>query len=317
MNAQRVQGIAFSLIALVVAAFPLPVKADLPVLAALILVLGVPHGALDTIFARKLHGVRTIYGWVAFAFAYFIPVLLVVGLWQLAPMWFLIGFLLISTAHFSGDPESGTPITGRIVYGGAIIVLPALLHASEVERLFSFLVGSAAAAQIVPWLHLLARSWLIGLAAAAIWSLRTNWLTGLEMTAVAILSVFAAPLLAFTVFFCGMHSARHILRTFRYSDQENRWSVIAAMLAPLFGVLIISAAAFSWLRNTPIETRFIQILFVGLAALTVPHMALVERVRFSGWRDFNPLTKQSSRYSPLPPSAHGPNTLPPAETSNR
>ena len=37
------------------------------------------------------------------------------------------------------------------------------------------------------------------------------------------------------------------------------------------------------LSNTPMDARVIQFIFVGLAALTVPHMALVERVRLSGW----------------------------------
>jgi hypothetical protein len=49
------------------------------------------------------------------------------------------------------------------------------------------------------------------------------------------------------------------------------------------GVMVSSAAAWYFLRETPLEARVVQIIFVGLAALTVPHMILVERVRISGW----------------------------------
>jgi Brp/Blh family beta-carotene 15,15'-monooxygenase len=108
-------------------------------------------------------------------------------------------------------------------------------------------------------------------------------MTGLEIAAVAILATFAPPLVAFAVFFCGMHSARHILRTRDYSGPASPKMMLAACLGPMAGVALLAAAAVLWLRNVPMEARLIQLIIVGLAALTVPHMALVERVRFSGW----------------------------------
>ena len=59
MNALRVQGIVFSAGALLVALGTLALgrlspRLELIVVAVLIGVLGVPHGALDTIFAKQL-----------------------------------------------------------------------------------------------------------------------------------------------------------------------------------------------------------------------------------------------------------------------
>jgi Brp/Blh family beta-carotene 15,15'-monooxygenase len=185
--------------------------------------------------------------------------------------------------HFSGDPAAGTPGLARVLYGGAIIVLPTLLHAEEITRLFSLLVGIDAATLVTPFLRLLAWPWLIGLAMAAIQRLPKDWLTALEMGAVAVLAVLAPPLISFTVFFCAMHSARHILRTIDYSGRTSPGLILGATLLPMLGVLIASAAAWHFLAGTPINGAIIQLVFVGLAALTVPHMALVERVRLSGW----------------------------------
>ena len=288
MNALRIQGLAFSVSAIVlaivaVAAARLDPQVELIVVATLIVLLGVPHGALDTIFARQLYGIQTLGGWLRFAVIYVLLGASVVGFFMLAPSGFLIGFLLISMLHFSGDPAAGTPWLARALYGGAIIVLPTLLYAGEITRLFALLVGIDAATLVTPFLSLLAWPWLIGLALAAIQRLQKDWLTALEMSAVAVLAVLAPPLISFTVFFCAMHSARHILRTIDYSGRSSPRLILGATLLPMLGVLVASAAASYFLGGTPINGAIIQLVFVGLAALTVPHMALVERVRLSGW----------------------------------
>ncbi len=103
------------------------------------------------------------------------------------------------------------------------------------------------------------------------------------MAAVGLLALLAPPLLAFTVFFCGMHGARHILRTVKYSGRPFRALLAARALAPTLGFLCVLAVAFYELRHLTWEARLIQLVFVALAALTVPHMMLVEQIRFSGW----------------------------------
>lgn len=288
MSLLRLQGLVFCCGAILLAAMAasfgqLNSQIELLVIASLILVLGVPHGALDTIFASQIYAIDSLRGWICFGSIYLFLSALVVGIWLLQPAIFLLAFLFISAFHFSGDPVEGTPWPTRALYGGAVVILPTALHAVETARLFSLLAGESAAALVMPWLGLLAWPWLGGLILAAIQRSRTDWLTALELVAVAALSVLAPPLLSFTLFFCAMHSARHILRTIDYSAQSSRLFVLAAALLPMFGVLVVSLIAWYFLQSTPLDARIVQIVFVGLAALTVPHMALVERVRLSGW----------------------------------
>jgi beta-carotene 15,15'-dioxygenase len=288
MNALRIQGLVFSIMAISVSIASLFLERldqqiEFIVLAVLIIALGVPHGALDTIFARQLYGVHTAKGWLGFVVLYLILAALVVGLWLLAPFLFLAGFLVISITHFSGDPREGTPMPLRILYGGAIIILPTLLHADEVTRIFLFLVNNDAAQRMVWWLHGLALPWALGVFVAAAYHVQKEWLTSVEIACVGLLAVLAPPLVAFTVFFCAMHSARHIMRTFDYSGKSSVYLLIAAALGPMSAIMLISLGAWFVFRDTPLDARIIQIIFIGLAALTVPHMALVEQVRISGW----------------------------------
>lgn len=288
MNVERRQGLVFGCAACLATAASgalgrFPPQLELIVLAALILVLGVPHGAMDTLFAQRLYGLRTAWDWTCFTAGYLALAGLVVAAWAWAPTAFLGGFLLISVAHFSGDPAEGTPWASRILYGGAVLVLPAARHQDEMGGLFGQLVGPESAGAIMPVMGWLVWPWVLGLVVAIGERGRRDRLTAFEFAAVGLLAFVAPPLLAFTLFFCGMHGARHILRAFRYSGRAS-WRFLGwVALLPMVGVGLASAAAWYCLQDAPLDARVVQIVFVGLAALTVPHMVLVERARLAGW----------------------------------
>jgi len=288
-RAFNIQGLVFCAVAmlsiLTTTLFPrLPGKTEIILLAICIILLGVPHGALDTVFARHTYKVRTPKDWAVFTVAYFTPALLVIIIWQAFPVIFLIGFLAISAAHFSGDLMAGTPWMTRILYGGTILVLPTLLQANEVGNLFGFLVGVDAGIWIAQMLHLLSFPWLVLTIAAAIIQFRSNWVSGFEIMYCVVLACWVPPLLAFTIFFCIMHSARHIMRAIGEFVDLNPHRVLLAAVTPMFLTFCVALMGWLFLAHVPLDARIIQLTFVGLAALTVPHMAIIERVRFMGWK---------------------------------
>lgn len=288
MSALRLQGLIFSVLAFATAALsvflvPMDAQQTLWLAALLIVSLGIPHGALDPIFAKELPQIKSRASWVGFVASYLLLAALVVCLWWISPALFLIGFLAISVLHFSGDPAPGATFWLRLLYGGAVIALPFLWHADEGGRLFSLLVGRDAALPVAAGLQLIAGPWLAGLALVTVCNGRRDWLLSLEVSAVASLALAATPLLGFAVFFCGMHSMRHILRTQKYSGLAPLRLALMAVL-PMLAILLITALGWVLLPDSPIDERMLQFLFVALAALTVPHMVLVERVRFTGWQ---------------------------------
>ena len=284
----RSQGLAFSALAWLslVASLWLPrleTQAQLVMLSPLILLLGVPHGALDVVFMRQLTNVRSAAGWSLFAVGYLSAAASVVILWWLAPGLFLAAFLLISVFHFSGDPEGDATAWFRMLYGGAVIFCPLTLHAAEVSQLFASLAGEPAAESIVAALQWAAWPWVGAIAVATIADAERQPVRSVELVSITALLTFAPPLIGFTIFFCGMHSVRHVLRTRDYSDAGTIRHLLRIAAWPMLATVAGVAIAW-WLSDAkPLDMRLAQLLFVGLAALTVPHMLVVERVRLTGW----------------------------------
>ena len=87
------------------------------------------------------------------------------------------------------------------------------------------------------------------------------------------------PLLSFAIYFCFFHTYKHLKHLFKniYSQLPNKSFVIYSTVFFTFiswigGALII----FFLINNFTLYESIIKVIFIGLAALTLPHMILVD-----------------------------------------
>lgn len=281
----RYQGLIFNLLALTLVTISLllprlDASTELFIFVMSVLVLGVPHGALDPIYAKHLFAARGFTACIKFICTYVGIALLVIIVWQFVPILFLILFLFASTFHFSGDPVPGTPWLVRFLYGGAVIVLPTFNYPLEITRFFSYIVDANSADYFVTVLRFLSWPWVIAIFISVCIIYRRDRFTALELASYCILVLTVPPLISFAVFFCVMHSARHAMRTQQFFSLDWRY-LIYTSLAPTLAVFFAALIIWFFTQDAPLEMRLVQLVVIGLAALTAPHMLLIERVRFS------------------------------------
>jgi Brp/Blh family beta-carotene 15,15'-monooxygenase len=249
---------------------------QLAVLVALVSLAGLPHGALDPLVAHRKRLFRSPAGLALFLAVYVVLALAALGAWALAPGLAWGVFLAVSAWHFSGDWDGLLHPLFRLGGGLSVVSLPALAHAREVERIFSVLVPSGAAADLVALLAMVAPLALAGLAAGALSVVRTDPRTAAELVALAAGGLVLPPLVFFAVYFCALHSPRHLIRAARGLPPR-----LALGTGVAFTALAVAAGAAAWSLwpGGSIETGLLRVTFIGLAALAIPHMVLIEYAR--------------------------------------
>ena len=244
--------------------------------------LGVPHGASDTLIVKRASGSAGPLRWIGFVAAYLALIALVVGVWWLAPQRFLVAFLVMSAFHFAWDLEPGAHPLSRALYGGAIIIVPVLRFEPTIFEYFGYLAADPG--PLVGLMHRLAGPWLLATLAAAAFEGRRSREAATDLLCVAILPAVLSPLVAFTVYYCFMHSIRHMLRTMAFTGGTFR-SLLPVLLVPTLVTFVGLAVAFSLSSSVAVEARSVRVLFVGLAALTLPHMIVQQiRLKLAGQR---------------------------------
>ena len=260
---------------------------------------GLPHGAADAWIAAREGLARGLPGKAVFLAVYSGLTLLVIAVWLVFPVMSLVLFLAISVWHFGDDSRTDLNPVARIATGLIILGAPAAFHATAVSETYGILSGDRAAV-IVPaqaalfWLGCLTLPLTLSLTPARL-SLSARATPArirhlIEMVLLVALAALLAPLLYFAVYFCAIHSPRHLGRViglFPERGGSGLWGTITVFtLIPL----LAGAAAWAWLTTVgqQPDAAGLQVLFIGLAALTLPHMLLVDGFSPSLARGGNP-----------------------------
>ena len=268
----------------------LPLAVQLAVLALAVVVFGLPHGALDLALVQGASS----GSWTALAAAiavYLVVSAAVLATWIIAPVLALSGFLAIAVIHFGlGDTEDlrGTQRAVEVLArGGFAGIAPLVFHPQTTRDLFALLVGPNSVATLDAALALITTPvsylWVACLAAAILWRLwqrAQGWLPAVAelLLTTAIFAVFH-PLAAFLLYFCFVHSVRHIadLGAARFPDaapRALRWLLVESLPFTLATVVLGGLAWFAFGRAINFDEAMIRLVFWGLSALTLPHMIL-------------------------------------------
>lgn len=246
---------------------------------AAILILGVPHGGLDGAIARRTGWPAGTVSWLGFHLGYIGLAALVTGLWWLFPLPSLALFLLISGLHFGASDiaDSGSHWLPWLAHGGLVCIAIPSLQADLVEPLFAILAGTDNAVLLMAFLTGLFIPWAVICAIYCGFAYRRaayrRPLLGLLLM-IALASQLP-PLVSFALYFCLWHSRGHMLRLWQSLDSTERRR--SALEAAIYTSMAWASAAliYNYLDDTA-ALSLIQLTFIGLAALTLPHMLLVD-----------------------------------------
>ena len=247
----------------------------------LISTIGVTHGALDNLKGYKLlkiYGIKKNY---VFYLAYITLSFFTILFWILFPMSTLALFLLVASYHFGKEDSSfgklkKMKLNGLLFFlkGSIVILAPLIFHTDETLKIFEILGVQLKITNTDILFFLIALSLLSNffINNNAKFSL-LDWIT------ILILNITFSPLVAFTIYFCFLHSVRHSLSLIYELNKNNfkkgfRDFVKKALpLTILTGIIYLFAA--SLLVNTySLDDAILKVIFIGLASLTFPHILL-------------------------------------------
>ena len=217
----------------------------------------------------------------------FISILIIIS-WLIFPNIVLFLFLVVAAYHF-GKEDTVFPFRRKFfvseflffLKGSAVIITPLLLEREKTNEIFRILNFNFFEAEFFSNEFLIAMLCLSFLSALYISKKKNTDLKGImimDFFSLIILNLFLSPILAFTFYFCFLHSIRHSISLIFELDKSfepglKKFVSKAIPLTIATGVMFLLAIFF--LNNFyKLDEAIYKVIFIGLASLTFPHILL-------------------------------------------
>ena len=256
-----------------------------------ILSVGISHGAMDNYKGKKLLLIYKINNKSIFFIIYILISAFVILFWNFYSSLTLLFFLLVASYHFGREDTSflhnGNSNLDQLFYlikGSMIVFAPLFFHFDETLKIFETLFLGKEILIFLKNEHWIINIFL-GLSILGYFyfvyknKLKDFEILFLDMLNILILNYVFTPLIAFTIYFCFLHSIRHIVSISYELSPGSFLNGIKAFIKKALPLTIVTAVlyllAIVFLSNSyGLNDVIIKVIFIGLASLTFPHILL-------------------------------------------
>ena len=260
----------------------------------LILVIGVSHGSLDHIKGKKLLKIFQINNIIYFYISYFLLAITIIILWVLFPTVVLIAFLVVASFHFGKEDtqfliDNNSYLNQFLFFlkGSLVILAPLYFNFNETVSIFKLLLieneSFYQSLNVIENNNFL----IIGIVLSALSSIilffkkfeLRKFTIFFDYFSIIIINMHFSPLIAFTIYFCFLHSIRHSISLMTELDQESLKNGLLVFIKKATPLTILTGAfclvgLYFLNNNYNFDSAILKLIFIGLASLTFPHILL-------------------------------------------
>ncbi len=260
----------------------------------LILIIGVSHGSLDHIKGRKLLKIFQINNIITFYTSYFLLAVTIIILWVLLPTVVLIAFLIIASFHFGKEDtqfliDDNSYLNQFLFFfkGSLVILAPLYFNFNDTVSIFKLLLieneSFYQSLNVIENNNFL----IFGIMLSTLsniflffkeFELR-KFTIFFDYFSIIIINMHFSPLIAFTIYFCFLHSIRHSISLITELDQKSLRNGLLVFIKKATPLTILTAifcliGLYFLNNNYNLDSAILKLIFIGLASLTFPHILL-------------------------------------------